>query len=229
MLSLVLPTYNEAKNIPALVPKLSEVLRGIEHEIIVVDDDSPDRTWEVVEFLMQDFSNLRVLRRVGRRGLSSAVTEGFAMAKGSVFAVMDADGQHDLEILPRLYISVEKSRGMAIGSRYVEGGDTGEWERGRESLSRLATWLSHQLSSVQVHDPMSGFFAIDAGLYRSIEKKLKPTGFKILLEVLAFVPKATTVEEVPFSFGKRLSGESKLTAKVQWEFMKQLLSLMIRR
>src|SRR3989344_5711384 len=106
MFSLILPTYNEAENLPELIPKIEDVLRGIPHEIIVVDDDSPDQTWTVAHTLSQKFPALHVVRRIGRRGLSSAVVEGFLSANGDILAVADADGQHDLSLLKNLYRAV---------------------------------------------------------------------------------------------------------------------------
>src|SRR3989338_7039593 len=142
MLSLILPTFNEAQNIPELIPKLKEVLRGIAHEIIVVDDDSPDGTWKVTQELAQKHDDLHVIRRIGRRGLSSAVIEGFLASKGDVLAVMDADGQHDMGLIPKLAVSATKTKGMAIGSRYIEGGSVEGWDERRHFLSRIATRLA---------------------------------------------------------------------------------------
>ena len=117
MLSLVLPTYNEADNLPELVPALEALLAGLPYEIIVVDDDSPDGTWRVALDLARQRDRVRVIRRVGRRGLSSAVVEGFLAAKGDVLAVADADGQHDLALLPKLYDAVRAGANVAVGSR----------------------------------------------------------------------------------------------------------------
>ncbi len=222
MLSLILPTYNESESLRELIPRISEALKDIPHEIIVVDDDSPDRTWEMAQELSHEYGSVRVIRRVGRRGLSSAVIEGFLSATGSVLAVCDADGQHDTLLLPALYNSVLNTKGVAIGSRYIEGGSVGEWDERRHTLSRLATGLAVKLCKVRVKDPMSGFFAIDRSLFERTFRTLNPKGFKILLDLLIHVPKDTKVEELPFTFGKRTHGESKLSRRVQIEFIEYL-------
>ncbi len=222
MLSLILPTYNEAENLPELLPKLGEVLSGIEHEIIIVDDDSPDGTWKTAQGLAENHEDLHVIRRIGRRGLSSAVVEGFLAAKGDVLAVMDADGQHDLSVLPRIYDEVKSGTNIAIGSRYIEGGSVGDWDERRQTLSRLATKLAVRLCKVEVHDPMSGFFAINRKTFEDTLPRLNPKGFKILLDFLVHVPKGTTAKEIPIKFGARMHGESKLSRRVQLQFIEYL-------
>ncbi len=229
LLSLILPTFNEAKNLPELLPKLEETLAGIVHEIIIVDDDSPDRTWEVAHEISEQREDVHVIRRVGRRGLSSAVVEGFLAAKGDVLAVMDADGQHDLTVLPTLYNTVKSGANITIGSRYVSGGSVGEWDERRHLLSRIATGLAVRLCKVNVRDPMSGFFALDRETFESTLPRLNPKGFKILLDFLVHVPKGTTAAEVPFTFGKRLHGKSKLSAAVQIAFLEYLYDVTFGR
>ncbi len=222
VLSLILPTFNEAENLPILLPKLEEALKGTPHEVIIVDDDSPDRTWHVAQELSEKLSDVHVLRRIGRRGLSSAVVEGFLAAKGDVLAVMDADGQHDLSLLPKLFQAVQNGANIAIGSRYIEGGSVGKWDEQRYLLSRIATGLAIRLCKVKVKDPMSGFFALDRKTFESTLPRLNPKGFKILLDFLVHVPKGTTAKEIPFTFGTRMHGESKLSRQVQIEFLEYL-------
>lgn len=229
MLSLILPTYNESENLPELLPKLEKTLKDIPHEIIIVDDDSPDGTWRVAQELGVKRDDVHVIRRVGRRGLSSAVIEGFLSAKGDVFAVMDADGQHDMDLLPKLYKAVEKDGGIAIGSRYTEGGSVGQWDERRHTLSRIATTLAIKLCRVKVSDPMSGFFAIRRQLFQGIVSYLNPKGFKILLDLLVHVPASTHVTEIPFTFATRLHGESKLSRRVQIEFLEYLYDVTLGR
>lgn len=165
MLSLILPTYNEAENLPGLLEEIEGAMGDIPFEMIVVDDDSPDRTWEVAELLADDRPYLRVLRRMGRRGLSSAVIEGFRMAQGDVLVAMDSDGQHDPLLLPRLYAAIRSGVGVALGSRYVPGGSVEGWARARHWLSYIATGLAWLVTRTRVKDPMSGFFAIDRRLF----------------------------------------------------------------
>ena len=229
MFSLILPTYNEAKNIPALVEKTRGFLKEAPHEIIIVDDDSPDETWRVAQELAHDRDDLHVIRRIGRRGLSSAVIEGFLAAKGDVLGVMDADGQHDCGLLPKLHKAAAAEGGIAIGSRYTEGGSVGEWDERRHLMSRIATRLAVSLCRVKASDPMSGFFAIDRQTFEKALPNLNPKGFKILLDLLVHVPKGTKVQEIPFTFGKRMHGESKLSRRVQIEFLEYIYDVSLGR
>lgn len=228
MLSIILPTYNEAQNLPELIRRLKDVLT-VPHEILIVDDDSPDRTWEGAEYLAKNDSSIRVLRRIARRGLSSAVVEGFTMAHGDTLVVMDSDLQHDPRLVLDLATRIEAGADIAVASRYIPGGSVGEWVRGRRILSKTATWIAHALPPVKSTDPMSGFFAIRAGTYRAIEVKLRPTGFKILLEVLAHLPKNTVIAEVPLKFAMRMHGESKLSLTVEVQFLWQMLWIAMLR
>lgn len=229
MFSLILPTFNEAANLPELLPRVEQALAGIDHEVIIVDDDSPDRTWEVALALAKERDDLHVIRRIDRRGLSSAVIEGFLAAKGDVLAVMDADGQHDSGLLKRLYEAVRGGSGIAVGSRYAKGGSVGQWDERRHFLSRVATRLGQAVCRVKVSDPMSGFFAIDARLFERVRPSLNPKGFKILLDLLVHIPKDTRVTEHAFTFGGRLHGESKMSRRVQVEFLEYLYDVTIGR
>ncbi len=222
MISIVFPTYNESKNLPLLLPAVAKEMGGIEYEVIVVDDNSPDQTWRVARDVGEKNPHVRVIRRVGRRGLSSAVIEGFLAARGDVLVVADADGQHDLTLIPRLADAAERNGGMAIGSRYTEGGSVGQWDERRHALSRLATRLALRLCKVRVTDPMSGFFALRRDVFEEALPRLNPKGFKILLDLLVHVPATTPVAELPFTFGLRAHGESKLSRRVQIEFLEYL-------
>lgn len=229
MISVVLPTFNEAENIPELVPKVSKALAGVEHEIIIVDDNSPDRTWEVAREVALKVPNVSVIRRVGRKGLSSAVIEGFLAAKGDHLAVMDADGQHDLTLIPKLNQELQVGADMAIGSRYVEGGSVGEWDERRHLLSKIATRMAVGLCKVKVNDPMSGFFAVKRSVFENVLPKLNPKGFKILLDFLVHTKRTTKVKELPFTFALRTHGESKLSRRVQIEFLEYLYDVTVGR
>lgn len=230
MLSLILPTYNEAENLPELLAEIEGAMGEIPFEIIVVDDDSPDRTWEVAQRLAQEKSFLHVLRRVGRRGLSSAVLDGFRMARGDILAVMDSDGQHDPRLLPHLYGAVRRENaGIAIGSRYVPGGSVEGWARARHAASYIATGLAWLVCPRRVRDPMSGFFALDRRTFAALETRVHPRGFKILLEFLALLPPGARVAEAPLAFRLRRRGESKLNARVEAQYLLQICSLLLRR
>lgn len=222
MLSLILPTFNESGNIVSLLQELSARLAALDYEIIVVDDDSPDGTWKLVQEYGEHDSHVRVVRRMGERGLSSAVLRGFEIAKGSVLAVMDADGQHDTQLLVSMYETVSRGVGVVIGSRYIAGGSIGQWDERRHTLSRIATKLAVRLCRVRVKDPMSGFFALSRSVYEQSLPSLNPKGFKILLDFLVHLPRGTTVQELPLQFGVRKSGASKLSRRVQLEFLQYL-------
>lgn len=228
-LSIILPTYNEAANLPELLERISIVLKNNAFEVIVVDDDSPDNTWEAAERLKKQYPMLRVIRRVGRRGLASAVVEGFGAATGDVFVVMDADLQHDPVIIRDLLARIADGADIAVASRYVEGGSVGSWIRGRRLLSRMATFLARSLPPVSVSDPMSGFFAIRRTAYERVADRLRPSGFKILFEILAFLPHATVVAELPLVFEERRHGSSKLSLRVEMIFLWQMLRIALIR
>lgn len=226
-LSLILPTYNEAENVPELLRRVRAAAAPA--EVLLVDDDSPDRTWEVAEGLRAEYPELRVIRRVGKKGLSSAVVDGCDAATGEAFVVMDSDLQHDPAIIGRLLAAIEGGAGIAVASRYREGGSVGEWVHGRRLLSKLGTFVARKLPNVETTDPMSGFFAVRADLYRAARPLLVPEGFKILFELLAALPRGTRIDEVPLVFQPRLHGQSKLSLAVQFQFLRQSLRLGFRR
>jgi len=196
VLSLILPTFNEAENLPLLLPRIEHILKNIPHEIIIVDDDSPDGTWRKAQEIAKEIPSVYVIRRQGERGLSTAVVAGFHAARGSVLAVMDADGQHDSSLLVQLYDAILQHRGMAVASRYIPGGGVGAWAGRRRLLSRIATKLTVLLCRIPVSDPMSGFFAIDRSLFERVSADLSPRGFKILFDLLVRVPRGTAMTEI---------------------------------
>lgn len=227
MFSLVLPTYNEAKNLPILLPKIKEALKDVPHEIIIVDDDSSDETWRIALELTKNDESVHVIRRIGRRGLSSAIMEGFLAGKGDVLGVMDADGQHDIALLPKLYAATKNDADITIGSRYITGGSVGEWDERRHMMSRIATRLAKSLCRVKTEDPMSGFFAMKRELFETVLPSLNPKGFKMLLDILVHTPRTTIAKEIPFTFGIRTEGESKLSRRVQIEFIEYLYDVLL--
>lgn len=229
MLSIILPTYNEAKNLPELLKRIAGTLGKTDYEVIVVDDNSPDGTWRIAEELKKDHAALRVIRRIGRKGLSSAVVEGFDAAKGDTLLVMDSDLQHDPALMLQLRDAIKQGADIAVASRYMEGGSVGEWVRGRRLLSKIATWLTRKIPHTEVSDPMSGFFAISMPSYAAVRLMLRPTGFKILFEILGYLPRGTKAAEVPLVFKMRLHGQSKLSMKVQAEFVMQLVRILLVR
>lgn len=223
--SVIVPTYNECDNLPELVERIARSLSELDYEIIVVDDDSPDGTWKVAEELSEKYP-IKVIRRTRERGLSSAVIRGFKEAKGDVFVVLDADLQHPPEIIPELIRAIENDGAdVAIASRYVKGGGVENWYWYRKLISKAAIVLARvALPKIRkIRDPMSGFFALRRGVIEGVT--LNPVGFKILLEVL-IKGKYSKVVEVPFVFGLRKAGKSKLGGKTMVNYLKHVIKLM---
>lgn len=228
-LSLVVPTYNERANIARLIAATAQVLDGLDWEIIVVDDDSPDRTFEEVRRLAARDRRVRCLRRVGRRGLSSAVIEGALAASGEFIAVMDADFQHDERVLAAMYRKLEETGAdIVVATRYDGEGGVGEWGAGRRMMSRLATWASHVAGGRRTTDPMSGFFMFRRDLLDEVVYDLSAQGYKILLDILASARRPLRVEEVPFVFRVRTEGQSKISAMVIAEYATLLIEKLSR-
>lgn len=228
-LSLVVPTYNERANIARLIAAVAQVMDGLDWEIIVVDDDSPDRTFEEVRRLAARDRRVRCLRRVGRRGLSSAVIEGALAASGEVIAVMDADFQHDERVLAAMYRKLEETGAdVVVATRYDGEGGVGEWNAGRQMMSRLATWASQMVGGHRTTDPMSGFFMFRRDLLDEVVYDLSAQGYKILLDILASTRRPLRVEEVPFVFRVRTEGQSKISAMVIAEYATLLVEKLSR-
>lgn len=224
-LTLVIPCYNEADNVVPLIAGVRSALEGVNWEIVFVDDDSPDGTSHAVEKAAQADPRVRLIRRVGRRGLSSAVIEGALSSTASVVAVMDGDLQHDEGILRDLVTPLLEHRAdIAVASRHVEGGDSGGLaNRWRHVLSQSGIRLAQALLPMRLSDPMSGFFAIRRSLFVQALPRLTGTGFKILLELMLSVPKTARLIEVPFVFRPRVAGESKLSPLVMVQFLGMLI------
>jgi len=224
MISIIVPTYNERENLEDLVSRISKALESYEFEIVIVDDDSPDKTWKKAQELAQSYP-VRVIRRTKERGLSSAVIRGFKEAKGDIFVVMDADLQHPPEVIPRLIEAIESGADIAIGSRYVQGGKVENWYWWRRLISKGAIVIGRvALPKIRnIKDPVSGFFALRREVVENVE--LNPVGFKILLEIL-IKGKYSRVVEIPYTFGLRKSGESKLSQKQIFKYLRHLYRLM---
>ncbi|MBZ6378096.1 dolichol monophosphate mannose synthase [Pacificimonas flava] len=229
-LAVVVPVLNEHDNVGPLLEKLSIALAGIEFEVIFVDDGSGDGTPERVEAIAATDRRVRLLRRIGRRGLSSAVVEGFLSTVAQVVAVIDGDLQHDETVLPGLYRAIaEDGYELAVGTRYAEGGGTGDWDRARERISRLATRLAAPVTKTLLSDPMSGFFAAKRAVVLEAASDLSSVGYKILLDLVASHPRRLTLKEVPYEFRSRTAGESKLDSAVALEYFELLLDKLVGR
>ena len=219
--SIVVPTFDESQNLPRLVELLDKALSSTPWEVVFVDDNSPDGTWRVAKQLAQADPRVRCLRRVGRRGLAGACIEGALSSAASIVAVMDADLQHDETILPKMIAKLQADEAdIVIGSRAVEGGSASAGFTARRAFaSRLATRLAGLLIGRQVSDPMSGFFALKREVFETAAPRLIPTGFKILLDLLASTDGKVRVAEVPFHFRTREQGLSKFDARAMLDFV----------
>jgi dolichol-phosphate mannosyltransferase len=224
-LTLIIPTYNESKNVLPLVKQLTSLLDQTmpgNYELVVVDDDSPDRTWEVAQALMNDYPQLRVMRRQGERGLSSAVIRGWQAARGKVLGVIDGDLQHPPEILLKMLAAIDEGADLAVASRHVEGGGVSDWSIVRRFLSRGAQVLGLIILPTvvgRITDPMSGYFMVRRSAIAG--PVLNPMGYKILLEVLGR-GRVEQIAEVGYVFQERLEGESKVTWKQYVEYLLHL-------
>ena len=229
-LTVVIPTLNEAGNVQPLLEKLGVALAGIEWEAIFVVDGSTDGTPDLLTSIAQNDRRVRMVRRIGRRGLSSAVVEGALASTTPIIAVIDADLQHDERILPDLYKAIAKDGNeLAIGTRYAGNGSTGEWDDKRLKISRFATALASPIMKTRLSDPMSGFFAVRRDVLLEAAPGLSNVGYKILLDLVASSPRTLKLAEVGYTFGTRQSGESKLDEMVALEYIELLLDKTIGR
>lgn len=229
--SLVIPTFNESRNIEPMLQQLVAILDAVyyaQYEIIVVDDDSPDRTWEVALAVAEKLPQVKVMRRQFERGLATAVIRGWQVSAGEVIGVIDGDLQHPPAVLLQLLQAIRDGADFAIASRHVQGGGISDWGFVRRSLSRGAQLLGLIIApSVvgQVSDPMSGYFMVRRAAIAGI--KLDPKGYKISLEVLGR-GRLNQIAEVGYIFQERQAGESKVTAQQYIDYIHHLLKLRSR-
>ena len=234
-LTVVVPSYKERENIAPLYDKLATALAGIAWEMVVVDDSSPDGTADAARDLARKYPNARVIHRIGRRGLSSAVIEGMAASAATYVAVIDADHQHDERILPQMLATMSDHE-IAVGTRYATGGSAGEgFSSARERGSKLATQLSRLLTGLNLSDPMSGFFLMRREIFAEIAPELSNEGFKILLDVIVTATRLRArrgepfrIAEVPYTFRARHAGESKMSSIIVVQFLGLLMSKLSR-
>jgi dolichol-phosphate mannosyltransferase len=229
-LSIVLPTYNESRNIAEIVGRLEQLLGGAlgtAYEIIIVDDDSPDGTWKIAAELARTRPGVRAMRRQRERGLSSAVIRGWQVARGEYLGVIDADLQHPPEIVLGLLEEILRGADIAVASRHIQGGGVSDWGLHRRFISRAAQLCGLVLLPGvvgRVSDPMSGCFIVRRAAIEGVE--LRPLGYKILIEVLGR-GRCAWIGEVPYVFRERTEGESKVSLKIYLEYLQHLARLRI--
>jgi dolichol-phosphate mannosyltransferase len=230
-LVVVVPTFNERDNIAPLLQKLTEALRDVHWEVVFVDDDSTDGTVAALEQACRANRHVRSVRRLGRRGLASAVVEGIQTSFAPCIAVMDADMQHDERLLaPMLEMLRGDQADIVVGSRYAAAGGVDDWDKGRRRISLVATQLSRLvLKGRDLTDPMSGFFMLKRATFDAAVRRLSQEGYKILLDIVASSPAPLRIKEVPYVFGARRHGESKLDSLVVLDYLTLLLDKLVGR
>ena len=226
-LAVVVPTFNERGNLEPLADGLKRCLAGVAWEMIVVDDDSPDGTAAFVRDLGRRDARVRCLQRIGRRGLASACIEGVLATNAPYVAVIDADLQHDEELLPLMLDVLRAGEAdVAVGSRYSITSAVPGWDERRHLISRFATRVGQTVLRVELSDPMSGFFMIRREAFESALRRLSGVGFKLLLDLLVSAP-LLRVRELPYHFRPRKVGESKLDTRAAVDFVLMLLDKLV--
>ncbi|MBI5282591.1 MAG: glycosyltransferase family 2 protein [Candidatus Solibacter usitatus] len=223
-LAVIVPTYNERENVLPLTAALRQALKGIDYEVVFVDDDSPDSTAEVVRGLSFEDPRVRIVHRVHRRGLASAAVEGMMATNAPFLAVIDGDLQHDETLLPEM-LRLLRAGGLdlVVGSRHLDGGSMGEFSATRVALSQLGRRLSALVCRAHLSDPMSGFFMLTRSYLNEVVRSLSLVGFKILLDLVAAASRPVVIREIGYTFRNRQRGESKLDLLVGLEYLELLL------
>jgi dolichol-phosphate mannosyltransferase len=223
-LSVIIPTFNERDNVRALAERLKRALDGIEWEAVFVDDDSPDGTADEIRRIAIADRSIRVIQRIGRRGLAAACIEGMLSSSAKFLAIMDADLQHDESILPTMLGHLRTGvADLVVATRNGAGGSKGEFRKKRVLLSDLGAKLSRLICKAPLSDPMSGFFMLTRTCFLEVVRSLSGTGFKILVDIVSSAQRPLRVREVPYRFRLRQYGESKLDLRVTLEYLYLLL------
>ena len=219
-LAVVIPTFMERENVDEFLVRLEFALEGLQWEAIFVDDDSPDDTAALVRSHALRDPRIRLLHRIGRRGLSSACIEGMLSTTADSIAVMDADMQHDEAILPAMFARLRnEGLDVVVATRNGQGGSMGGFCRNRIRLSCLGRSISQVICQCKLSDPMSGYFVVDSRFFQSVVRKLHGGGFKILVDMLSSAAHPVRLAEVGYSFRDRRHGESKLDLNVAVEYL----------
>ena len=218
-LAVVIPTFNERGNVPELISRLESTLEGLSWELVFVDDDSPDDTAGLITVYARRDRRIRLVHRIGRRGLSSACIEGILATSANFVAVMDADMQHDETILPEMLARLRgDALDVVVGTRNADGGSMGEFSRGRVAISRCGQRISQTVCQCKLSDPMSGFFMLRRGFFMEVVHRLHGGGFKILVDMLSSAERPVRFAEVGYTFRLRRHGCSKLDVNVAIEY-----------
>lgn len=225
-LAVVLPTFNERENIAQLIERLRTLLAGQAWEIIVVDDNSPDRTADLVRLIGEGDQRVRCIRRIGRRGLAGACLEGMLATQARYVAVMDADLQHDETLLVAMLTRLRQGDiDLAVASRFLEDAVALEaLGHGRARLSRIANQIARAVLGIDLSDPMSGFFMMRRESFEELAPSLSSDGFKILFDVVATARGRLRIAEFPFVFRARTNGESKADARIAIDYLALVVS-----
>ena len=220
-LAIILPTLNERDNLAPLVERIEQALGAHGWEVLIVDDNSADGTADEARRLARSDNRIRVIQRIGRRGLSSAAIEGFCATAAPFVAVMDADHQHDPALLAPMLEAVKSGEvDVSVASRFAVGASTKDWASPeREKLSGIANRLARKLTGVELSDPMSGYFLLRTDTALALVPKLSGIGFKILLDLLATSDRPLEVRDFPMNFAQRRAGESKLDRAIALDFL----------
>ena len=227
MISIVIPTFNESKNIIPLLKNLTSIVNDFEYEIIVVDDDSPDGTSEEVNKYMKHNQRIKLITRIGRSGLSSAIKEGLIFAQGKYLLVLDGDGQHHPSFIVNMLEEIEKNKyDIVIGSRFLNTskieGLTNERSLGSKIANKLARVSLHKNYS-KLTDYLSGCFCVEREMIKKFIRKIEINGFKFLYELLSLSKGKLAVNEVPLIFKERRFGNSKLDIAIVWDFLVSII------
>jgi dolichol-phosphate mannosyltransferase len=223
MLSIIIPTLNEKDTILKTISEIKRNLKNITYEIIVVDDNSPDKTWKTVQIAKIPF--VSCIRRIGKKSLSLSIKEGFSKAKFPYLLVLDADGQHEPKIIKEMLKQIPKND-FVIGSRFTKNGSAKNWSKNRLLISKTASLITFPLISNKLKDPMAGFFMTKKEVFEKTKKDLKGTGYKIFLEMFLSLQnqRRVKISEIPYNFKNRKNGKSKINIKV----IKSDLSMILR-
>ncbi len=224
-LTVIVPTYNECDNAPKLIRRLRTLLAGIRWNVIFVDDNSPDGTAQTIKSVAAICPEIQCIRRVNRRGLAGAVTEGVLASAAPYVAVMDADLQHDERLLTRMLEVMRSGEAdLVVASRFLNNGQADGLSPMRKKISRFANRFANKLLGTSLSDPMSGFFMVKREQFDAVSAKLSDEGFKVLLDLITASPAPLRIAELPFEFAPRGAGESKLDLKVALDFLGLIVS-----